>query len=114
MTQVERTDAPEIDERQSAALHALRVKGLAQPQDVARISGVDGAGTLLAGLVAADLAVERGGWFTVTPAGLALDDELLRARLGDGAAALAAIYDERFLPVNVRFKALATAWQEKG
>jgi hypothetical protein len=111
---VEQTGDPDIDERQTATLHALRVKGLAQPEDVERISGVDGAAAVLAELVDADLATSTGGWFSATAAGLERDRELLRERVGANAPALAEIYDERFLPVNVRFKALATAWQEQG
>ena len=104
----------DIEERRAAALHALRVKGLAQPEDVERISGVDGAAALLAGLVDADLATAQSGWFAVTPAGRERDSEALRAAVGANAERLAAVYDERFLPVNVRFKTLATAWQEQG
>jgi hypothetical protein len=111
---VEHPGGTDIEERQIAALHALRVKGLAKPEDVERISGVEGAEAVLAGLVDANLATGRGGWFTLTAAGLERDKTSLRDRVGANAPLLAAVYDERFLPVNVRFKALATAWQERG
>jgi hypothetical protein len=101
------------DDARGAVLHALRVKGAATPEDVTRITGAE-AGSELAALEADGLAAGQGGYFMATPAGLEADAERSRARLGDGAAALATIYDERFLPVNARFKALATAWQERG
>lgn len=96
-----------------AVLHALRVKGAATAEDVTRITGAE-AGAELAALQAHGLAVGQGEYYVATPEGLERDAEHSRERLGDGAAALATIYDDRFLPVNLRFKALATAWQERG
>jgi hypothetical protein len=101
-----------VDAR-DAVLHALRVKGAATAEDVARITGTEAAAELAA-LRADGLASAQGEYFMATPKGLERDAEHSRTRLGDGAAALATIYDERFLPVNGRFKTLATAWQERG
>jgi hypothetical protein len=103
----------EGEDARIAVLHALRVKGAATVEDAARITGTEAAAELAA-LQADGLASGQGEYFMATPTGLEQDAEHSRARLGDGAAALAAIYDERFLAVNVRFKAVATAWQERG
>lgn len=110
MTGAARADG---DDARIAVLHALRVKGAATVEDVTRITGVEAAAELAA-LVADGFATGQGGYYLATPLGLEQDATRSRERLGDGAAALATIYDERFLPVNVRFKALATAWQEQG
>lgn len=102
----------ERDERHLGTLHALRVKGLGRTEDVERISGIGGTDVVLAELVADGLATEHGGWFAPTPAGIDRDREALREGLGDEAAALEVLYERRFLPINVRFKSLATSWQE--
>lgn len=103
-----------MSEAERAALHAVRVRGAASVADVARISGLEDPGAALAALLDAGLVSETGGYHALTEAGRERDAELSREALGARAGELAAVYDQRFLPVNVRFKALATAWQERG
>jgi hypothetical protein len=98
----------------SAALHAVRVRGAATAADVERIAGIADGVELLVELEADGLVEGTGGHFVLTPRGLERDEEELRARLGKAAVPLAVIYDERFLPLNVRFKTLAATWQEQG
>ena len=103
-----------MDAGEAAALHALRVRGVASAADVARIAGIEAPGLALAALLEAGLAQGDGEYYVATAAGLERDAENSARLLGADAEALATIYDDRFLPVNVRFKALATAWQEQG
>jgi hypothetical protein len=103
-----------MDERTVAVLHALRVKGAGTIEEVEWISGVDDAEGALGELELAGLATLRGGYAAASEAGVARDAELTARRLGDRVGSLAAIYDERFLPVNADFKALATELQSAG
>jgi hypothetical protein len=103
-----------MDEQLVAVLHALRVKGAGTVEDLERISGVADAAAALRGLEADGLAATTGAYATATEAGLARDAELAATRLVRDREALATVYDERFLPVNADFKALATQLQDRG
>jgi hypothetical protein len=101
-----------------AVLHALRVRRAGTVEDLMRICGVAAAARALDTLVSQGLAARRevgaDTYFALTSAGFDTDRRASRQRLGAGAGALASIYDERFLDVNARFKALCARWQEEG
>lgn len=105
-------DSPEL-----TLLHALRVKGAATPDALAQATGIDDVEAQVESLVADGLATraEGSGYVALTPEGRERDAESIAEVLTDeDRAAFAATYDERFIPLNVGFKALCAAWQLEG
>src|SRR3954467_15791251 len=100
-------------------LHGLRLKGFAQPDDVADLVGLqtdDGAG-LLDELHAEELVLYRDGRLTgwaLTPAGRAEQEERLQAEL-DEIGRRDPLFDayKRFLDLNNDLLGVCTAWQMK-
>ncbi len=99
-----------------AVLHGLRIKGMAQPIDVATAVGVDAAlaETVLDDAVAHERARKRSGGrvqgYMLTPAGRARHTVLRSEHGPKDVDDLSRAYDD-FLEPNRRFKALTTKWQ---
>ena len=99
-------------------LHALRMKGIAAPDDIEAAWGVAGAEDHLTRLAGEGLCqfrdLPRGAGYLLLPPGRERHAELLgalRDEVGDDAhAALCGVYD-RFAPLNDEFKALCEKWQ---
>jgi hypothetical protein len=104
-------------EAEFRVLHALRIKGAASAEAVARLAGDAEAAEQIA-------VLEQEGWvvcrsttstlvFALTASGRERHGELLAGEGDDSARALlAAAYDDAFLPLNRTFKALCLCWQQ--
>jgi hypothetical protein len=98
-------------------LHALRLKGFAEDDVVARVTGLDpdDASTRLKELADDELVLRRdgrvSGW-SLTPAGKAKHGELVAADLeGAGARDVVKSAYMRFLEINQDMLSVCTAWQ---
>src|SRR5438105_2782599 len=99
--------------------HALKLKGFAEPDIVAEITGLDVADVQaqLEKLLAGELVMHRegriSGW-VLTPAGRERHVEWLAADVEAAACgdAMLAFYDP-YTSVNAELKAVCTAWQLK-
>lgn len=112
------TAAENLTEPEFRALHALRVKGAATADDVHQFVGGDGVERVLGPLEDGGLVTSRAAgdmaYFALSPAGRERHRFAVARRLDDEARArLAAVYDDRFLAVNVRFKRLCAEWQRE-
>ena len=98
-------------------LHALRIKGFAQPDVVAEIACVEAEGVeqLLAAFVERGLCkhIPARNLWQLTPDGRERHAELLRDVPGHEVDGLREHYDH-FLDLNNDFKALCNDWQTKG
>jgi hypothetical protein len=100
-------------------LHGLRLKGFAEPADVAALVGLEPAEviTQLEQLKAEELVLYREGRLTgwaLTPAGRKAQEQGLRAEL-QACGARDAVFDayKRFLDLNNDLLGVCTAWQMK-
>jgi hypothetical protein len=98
-------------------LHALRLKGFAEDDVVAKVTGIDTAevGTRLKELADDELVVRRdgrvSGW-SLTPGGKAKHTEMVKAELdASGARDVVKSAYTRFLEINQDMLAVCTAWQ---
>src|SRR4051794_25318925 len=101
-------------------LHAVRVRGLAGDEPLARAAGLDPeasgrtSATLAAGgLLARKELPQRSGWI-LTAEGARREAETLDKRRRDGEAAAVERAYLAFLEVNSPFKELCTDWQLVG
>jgi hypothetical protein len=102
------------------ALHLLRIKGVAEVEDLGVPTGLDGAGLepIFAELAASGLVERRSGalaGWRPTALGAKLDHAWLGAEL-EAAGARAAVEEayREFLALNPALLAACTAWQLKG
>ena len=107
---------PELDAPLFSALHLLRIKGAASPDDLAARFAVAGSPSALQQLEAQGLIARRGSrkrpFFALTRNGQLRHEAVLAELMDDDAiAALGATYDRDFLPLNQRFKRLCADWQ---
>jgi hypothetical protein len=107
-----------LDDRRFGALHALRIKGVATAADVAVITGIDDGEAVLAELRSDGLVESRQSgateYFTQSADGQSAHADAVVRRLTDSEReSIAAVYDARFLPVNVMFKRLCAQWQDQ-
>ncbi|MEY2447973.1 MAG: hypothetical protein QOH79_1449, partial [Acidimicrobiaceae bacterium] len=100
-------------------LHGLRLKGFAEPADVATLAGLEvpEVTAQLEQLKADDLVLYREGRLTgwaLTPAGRKAQEEGLQAELAE-CGARDALFDayKRFLDLNHDLLSICTAWQMK-
>jgi hypothetical protein len=99
-------------------VHALKLKGFAEAETVAAVTGLDAVDGHLEGLATDGLATYRegrlSGW-SLTADGKAHHAEAVAEEL-DAAACRAAVDDayHRFLALNADMLAVCTAWQMRG
>jgi hypothetical protein len=110
------TPAIDAGEPGFIALHALRIKGAATFEDVARIGDLKSAELVLAPFETAGLLTRLTAgdmvYLALTNDGRQAVADAMLERVGSQARAeLGRAYDTRFLPVNLRLKRLCADWQ---
>lgn len=108
------------DQADLLVMHTLRVKGMANAETLAAITGLDPSqvsGALTTAVVSGHAVVKEGRLGTtyrITPEGKEAAAKLLAESMDPASIAVAEKLDAAFIPLNDDLKALTTDWQMRG